>query len=150
MTVGIPDPVSDHLAELTSVISFEEFVDALTSPVHAEFDPARDTLIVGEAAAGQLPSPAEFVAFEVAPALVRLPAPVYPEIARMAGVEGTVTLRLLIGPKGNVLDARVVEGHVMLNDAALSSARGALYSPARQQDHPVAVWAIQRIIFSLD
>lgn len=148
--VGIPEPVPDFQADCATVVSFEDFVNTLTTPAQAEFDPARDTIVVSLDAPERMPTPAEIVPVEVPPALIRLPAPVYPEIARMAGVEGSVLVRILVGPKGTVLDAFVVEGHVMLKDAALASARGALYSPALQQNHPVAVWANQRITFWLD
>jgi protein TonB len=147
---GVPDPVPDFRADFTSTIPLDEFVEALASQAWAEFDPDRDTLVIEEPAPAAAPSPGEIVPVEVEPALIELPAPVYPEMARLAGVEGTVVLRVFVGPKGRVLDAQVVEGHVMLNEAALASARGAIYRPALQQDHPTGVWVEQRISFRLD
>jgi protein TonB len=127
-----------------------ELLRALALPASADDFGPGDSIVIELPDASDLPSPQEFVPVEVQPALIELPAPVYPEMARMAGVEGTVVVRVLVGAKGNVLDAPVVEGHVMLKEAALSSARAATYRPALQQNHPIPVWVIQRITFKLD
>ena len=148
--VGIPEPMPDFLAEFTSVVDVSTLLDALTTPALGEDFGPGDSIVIELPDAPHLPSPQEFVPVEVQPALIELPAPVYPEMARMAGVEGTVVVRVLVGAKGTVLDAILVEGHVMLNEAALSSARAALYRPALQQNHPIPVWVIQRITFKLD
>lgn len=149
-SVGVPEPVADLVADFSTLTSAEDFIDLLAGPAYGDFDPARDTLAIDLPEPERLPAPHDFVPVEVEPALIELPAPVYPEIARMAGVEGTVVVRVLVGAKGNVLDAVLLEGPVMLRDAALFAARGALYRPALQQNHPVPVWVLQRITFRLD
>jgi len=57
--------------------------------------------------------PARFVAFESPPELVTMDRPLYTEIAREAGVEGTVVVLVLVGQDGFVDDARIADGVVM-------------------------------------
>ncbi len=87
--------------------------------------------------------------WDEAPVLLSYVAPVYPAIVRDAGIDGTVMVRVLVDLNGKVKDARVVEGPAVLRDAALTSARTALFKPALQGVHPVEVWVVIPITFSL-
>lgn len=93
--------------------------------------------------------PDVFTAFEEPPALISLPAPVYPEMARLAGVEGTVMILVLVGKDGRVHEATIVSSLPMLDEAALQAARGAVFRPALQQHKPVAVRVQIPMRFSL-
>jgi TonB family protein len=66
-------------------------------------------------------------------------APIYPDIARAAGVSGMVVLECTIDPTGHVVDARVITGHPLLNAAALDAVRQWRYSATRLNGVPVAV-----------
>lgn len=66
-------------------------------------------------------------------------APIYPDIARAAGVGGTVVLECTIDPSGHVVDARLLSGHPLLNEAALNAVRQWRYTPTRLNGVPVAV-----------
>ena len=96
-----------------------------------------------------LPGPDVFVAVEVYPEQLRMEAPIYPQLAREAGVEGTVVLRILVSKEGKVLDCIVMSGNPMLVDSAVTAARTAVFSPALQAQKPVAVWVQLPIVFSL-
>lgn len=65
--------------------------------------------------------------------------PAYPEIARAAGVSAMVVLECTIDPAGHVADVRVVTGHPLLNDAALTAVRQWRYTPTLLNDVPVPV-----------
>jgi TonB family protein len=41
---------------------------------------------------------------------IRIDAPVYPDVARTAQIEGTVILRVLVGRDGKVKDVIIIEG----------------------------------------
>jgi len=98
----------------------------------------------------QLPAPGTFTIYEEEPSPIRVVKPEYPEIARMAEIEGTVYLYLLIDKAGEVRDVMVVRP---LNDACDSAAvravRQWLFSPALQADKPVAVWIGMAVDFRL-
>jgi protein TonB len=65
--------------------------------------------------------------------------PHYPEIARKAGIEGRVTVEVVISKKGDVISATILKGIPMLNDAALEAAKKCTFSPAMQRDKYVRV-----------
>jgi len=92
-----------------------------------------------------------FIEVDKAPELKSQLKPEYPKLAKLAGIQGTVYLKLLIDEKGNVAKAKVEKGvKDMLDDAALASAKKAMFSPALIKDKPVKVWVILPIAFKLD
>lgn len=140
--VGIPEPVKDWLdpgkgyaTNDEMQVSYEPFDPSLTGAGGEDV-----VLRIPEAELGADPRPDDFVATEEDPFLISLPAPIYPEIARQAEVEGTVVIRALVGKDGRVKEAFVTESIPMLDEAALEAARLAVFKPALQQHRPVAVW----------
>jgi protein TonB len=98
----------------------------------------------------ELPSPDEFVPYEDQPVLVERPAPVYPELAQMAKIEGTVIVKVLVGKDGKVKDAIIGKGvNGILDQAALDAAKNAVFRPAMQNKKPVAVWVAIPFKFQL-
>ena len=59
-------------------------------------------------------------------------SPVYPDMAKEMNIQGDVTVKCIVGPDGNVEDARVVEssGSTELDDAGLTAAQETTYAPA--------------------
>jgi TonB family protein len=55
--------------------------------------------------------------------------PVYPALARAAGIRDYVTLQAIIGQDGRVADLRVLRGHPLLNDAAIAAVKQWRYKP---------------------
>jgi TonB family protein len=68
-----------------------------------------------------------------------LPLPAYPEVARTAQVGGSVEVRITIDEEGNVVEARAVSGHPLLQPAAVSAARAAKFTSTRLNGEPVRV-----------
>jgi hypothetical protein len=68
------------------------------------------------------PEPVTPTVVEELPRLLHIERPVYPSLAREAGIEGTVILRLLVGKDGRVKHCVFVEGNSLLKDAAIASA----------------------------
>jgi protein TonB len=97
------------------------------------------------------PLPNVYVYTDELPQLVRRVTPIYPDIAREAGVEGTVKLQLLIGLDGRVLKAIVQpKGSVpMLDQAAITAALASVFTPALVNNRPVKVWVTQDYRFKL-
>ena len=73
------------------------------------------------------------------PHKIRDVAPVYPEIARSARIDGTVQLEATVGQDGRVVDARVLQSVPMLDQAALDAVQQWQYEPATQNGKPVPV-----------
>ena len=93
----------------------------------------------------------EFVVVDEEPVLIRCAEARYPDLARAAGVEGLVHVRMLVGPSGRVERAIVVPGGSvpMLDEAALEAARTCVFTPALTNGHPVKVWVSQTYRFTL-
>lgn len=85
------------------------------------------------------------------PVSIRRVTPLYPDLARQAGVEGTVTVHLLVGQDGRIREVKVhPEKHVpMLDTAALEAARAWTFEPALANGRPVAVWVSVPFKFAL-
>ena len=65
----------------------------------------------------------------------------YPEMARRAQIEGTVIVKVLVGPDGLVKDAQILQGvNPMLDREALIAARKWTFYPGKQRNIPVKAW----------
>jgi len=73
---------------------------------------------------------------------ISLPAPEYPAIAAQAGASGTVTVQVMIDEAGNVISARAISGHPLLQAAAVSAAQQARFSPTSLMGEPVKVTGV--------
>ncbi len=65
--------------------------------------------------------------------------PVYPNIAKVARVEGTVIVEAVISRAGTIESLRAVSGPIMLQQAALDAIRAARYRPFRLNGQPTEV-----------
>jgi TonB family protein len=79
------------------------------------------------------------------------PLPVYTDEARHVKVQGTVTLRVLIGADGRAAQVRVVRGPGYgLEDRAEQTVRGWKFRPARDAtNHAVLAWVTIEAVFRL-
>ena len=77
----------------------------------------------------------EFYAFDEAPVLLKYVSPKYPDLARQAGIEGTVLLNVLVGDDGKVMQVTVIQGDVTpaMEKAAMEAAKQFLFKPAKQR-----------------
>jgi protein TonB len=67
------------------------------------------------------------------------PSPAYPPIAKAARAAGTVTVQILVDESGRVVSASAVNGHPLLQQAAVAAARNARFSPTLLSGQPVKV-----------
>jgi TonB family protein len=82
--------------------------------------------------------------------LIHKVIPIYPELARRIRVQGTVTLMATIDEEGNVADLKVLNGHILLKDAAVAAVIQWKYSPTILNGEPVQVQAAVSVIFRLE
>jgi protein TonB len=92
----------------------------------------------------------EFYSVEEKPKRLSTVVPEYPEIAKRTGIEGTVLLKLLVNREGRVDSVKVQKGPEVFQKAAITAARKTVFSPARQNDRPVACWVVIPFRFVLD
>jgi len=92
-----------------------------------------------------------FVASSTNPRITHFAKPDYPEMARRAQIEGTVIVKVLVGPDGSVKDAQVLQGvNPLLNNAALVAARKCKFIPGKQRNIPVKAWMALPFNFRLN
>ncbi len=100
-----------------------------------------------------IPDPEVFTPFEVAPAAldINLP-PAYPEMARISGVSGKVTLKVYVDRHGDVRKWLVLKDDPQglgFADEALKVIPKWKFTPAIQQNAPVGVWVAIPFVFSI-
>jgi TonB family protein len=70
---------------------------------------------------------------------ITLPKPAYPAIARSARASGAVVVQVTIDERGDVISARAVSGHPLLQQSAVEAAREAKFTPTLLEGQPVKV-----------
>jgi protein TonB len=83
------------------------------------------------------------------PVKVKDVTPVYPELARHAGVEGIVIIECTIDPTGRVVGAQVLRGNPLLDAAALDAVQRWVYVPTLLNGSPVSVIMTVTVRFSI-
>jgi protein TonB len=73
----------------------------------------------------------------------------YPEVARQAGIEGRVTVKVLVGPDGNVIKVGSVSGPDVFSEEVSSKAMDLQFTPGLQNGKPVKVWVTVPFNFKL-
>jgi TonB family protein len=81
--------------------------------------------------------------------LTRQVAPVYPDDARRAGIQGVVILSATIGKDGRVADLRLISGSKELAPAAIGAVQQWRYRPYLLNGSPVAVQTEIQVNFQL-
>lgn len=81
--------------------------------------------------------------------LVLRVTPVYPRLAVIARISGTVTLAAVIGTDGRVRELRVLSGHPLLRGAAVDAVRQWVYLPTLLNSDPVEVDTSIVVTFTL-
>lgn len=92
----------------------------------------------------------EFFMVEEKPTIIKNVNPVYPEIARKAGLSGRVFVRFKVGRDGRVHEVQILKGEEIFRQAAIDAVSQFVFKPAMQNDKPVAVWMSQAIKFDLN
>jgi len=144
-SVAVPVPVPDAEAPPEQQIASQEELSSTTASVAADGD---QQLVVAPSE-DELPQFGQYVYVEELPEAVSKALPIYPDLAREAGVDGTVNVQALVGKDGKVKDTKVVKSVPMLDAAAVTAVRQWVFKPALSNNQPVAVWVMVPVRFSL-
>jgi TonB family protein len=82
--------------------------------------------------------------------IVKKVPPVYPQMAKSAGVEGVVRIAALIGKDGTMQELHVLEGPAMLIQAAMDAVKQWMYKPTMLNGDPVSVETTIDVNFTLN
>jgi protein TonB len=81
---------------------------------------------------------------------IELPKPPYPILAKQIGMQGTVSVQVLLNEAGKVVSARAVSGHPTLTQAAVNAAYQARFSPTLLNGQAVKVSGVITYNFRLN
>ena len=82
------------------------------------------------------------------PRKVRDVKPIYPEVALLSGIEGSVIVEAIVGTEGTVVNPRVVKGVPLLDQAVIDAVRGWRFTPTLLNGTPVPVTMMVNVTFS--
>lgn len=143
-TVGIPKPVEDK--------------DAITETSATQTELGGQSPLTGVTGGNvvvqidtSIPPPGTYTPHSVNAEPRREVAPIYPESAKLLGIEGTVWVYMFVDEKGDVIRVAIGKGsgHPALDSAAADAAWKQTFSPARQGDKPVRLWVSRPFRFNL-
>ena len=129
----VPEDVTIELTEL----DLDRVPVELSPPARHETAPVEEEIL-------------EFWRVEQKPSLTRFTMPVYPEMARKAGLEGVVFVAFTVGADGSVRQVRAVRGPEIFRKAAIEAVSQFVFEPAVQNDRAVAVKMSMPIRFRLN
>ncbi|MCA1582415.1 MAG: TonB family protein [Acidobacteria bacterium] len=139
-----PDPKSPPIAPVASREIKNVTINNVSAAVATRPDSPEEEVPSGPEAPETSDEPLQ------PPELLSKVNPVYPEVARRAGVDGTVVLDVQISERGRVEDVQVLRGLPLgLSESAAEAVRHWQYRPARGRSGPVAAHKTVRIVFTL-
>lgn len=141
-SIGIPVPVPDAEVSPEQTIASQQELSQAVSEVSSASGGDVDIRIDEE--------PADFVAVEKEPAIVKRIEPKYPEIALRAGLEGTVYVKMWVDKEGKVRKVVILKSDAeIFNQPTIDAAMKWVYTPALMQKGPVSVWVALPFKFRL-
>jgi len=138
-SVGAPVPVPD------AEVSAEQTM--ATQAEMSQVTPIGDATGAGEVAVQQDikidddAPPADFVAVEKEPVVVKKVEPKYPELAMRAGLEGKVWVKIWVDKEGKAKQVVILKSDAeIFNEPAVEAAKQFVFTPAYMNNGPVSVW----------
>jgi len=138
-SVGAPVPVPD------AEVSAEQTM--ATQAEMSQVTPIGDATGAGEVAVQQDikidddAPPADFVAVEKEPVVVKKVEPKYPELAMRAGLEGKVWVKIWVDKEGKAKQVLILKSDAeIFNEPAIEAAKQFVFTPAYMNNGPVSVW----------
>lgn len=154
--VGIPTPVPDAEAPKEQTIATQQEMNKVASPVGegtggGGAQITNDLKVEAPQEKDETPDMNAFVAVEKMPQVVVSVPPVYPDLAKRAGVEGTVYVKILVNKEGKAIKAVVIKSDSeVFNQPATDAALKFVFTPAIQHKSPVTVWVVVPFKFKLN
>jgi protein TonB len=85
----------------------------------------------------------------VAPKLIRPVSPVYPDLALQSRLTALVTLEAHVDTRGRVIDVKVLQGHPLFDEAAITAVRQWRYQPLLLNGVPTEFLVAVTVKFNL-
>jgi len=140
-SIGIPVPVPDAEVSPEQTFATQQEMNAATESVGEGAGTGGEVAIEKDIQIQDDGPPPDFVPYEKAPNPIKRVQPVYPEIARKAGLEGTVWVKIWVGKDGKPRKVVIQKSASDIFDQpAIDAAQQFVFTPAMMQNGPVDVW----------
>lgn len=126
----------------------------IAAPMAAQSEPASDAVSApapSTAELGEVEQEAAFVEARADADYLSNPAPIYPRVAKRAGQEGRVLLRVFVEADGKATEVKLEEssGVESLDSSAIAAVSQWTFVPAKKGTEQVAAWVLVPIVFKL-
>jgi protein TonB len=149
-TVGVPVPVPDAEVSPDQTISTQAELSRQAAPVTEQTTGGGEIQIKEDIKVDEDPDINAFIPVEKYPSPVKTVQPVYPEIAKRAGVEGKVYVKALVDKEGRVKKAVIFKSDAeVFNQSSLDATYQWIFTPAIMNNGPVIVWVVVPYNFQL-
>ncbi len=147
---GVPVPVPDALVSIEKSIPNQSDYNHDSIVPGSSGDNGTVSLGILEVPDDGKAPPDTFRPVQQPPQVVNSVTPDYPELARRAGIEGRVIVKMWIDKDGRPHQASVLKTDAeILNQSAIDAAMATRFSPAIMNNGPVSVWVIIPFVFRL-
>jgi len=149
-TVGAPVPVPDAEVSAEQTLATQQEMSQTTSPVAEGAGGGGDLTVHQDIKIDDDAPPADFVAVEKEPVVVKKVEPKYPELAMRAGLEGKVWVKIWVDKEGKAKQVVVMKSDAeIFNEPSVEAAKQFVFTPAYMNNGPVAVWVSVPFKFKL-
>lgn len=149
-TVGAPVPVPDAEVSAEQTIATQTEMSQTVAPVSEATGGDANVTIQQDIKIDDDTPPADFVAVEKEPVVVKKVEPKYPELAMRAGLEGKVWVKIWVDKEGRPKQVVVMKSDAeIFNEPAVEAAKQFVFTPAYMNNGPVAVWVSVPFKFKL-
>ena len=147
---GVPVPVPDVEVSPDQSIATQHEMNEGTGPGGEGGGVPGGTGIPGNIAIDDEAPPADYVAVEKEPVIIKSVEPVYPEMAVKTGLEGKVWVKIWVDREGKPKQVVILQSdNALFDQPALDAARQFVFTPAYMNDGPVSVWVTFPFKFTL-
>lgn len=150
---GIPIPVPDEDAPENATIPSQSELDEIINRSRPTDSSWSGNIVVNIENVEQLiPPPDIFIPVDEMPQAIEMVAPIYPEMARIAGLQGEVWVKVYVDKNGDVRDVIIFKAsgaNAGFEESAIAAARQTEWKPAISNGRPVGLWVSYKIEFRL-
>jgi len=150
---GIPTPVPEADApENATLPTVDDLITLISKNMPKSIDDLNPNSVLIANPEEIIPDPSVFIPVDEMPQAIESIVPVYPEMARIAGVQGEVWGKAYIDKNGKVREVIIFKpsgANAGFEESAIAAARQTEWKPAISNGRPVGVWVSYKIEFRL-
>jgi protein TonB len=150
-SIGVPVPVPDAEVNPDQTFATQQELSAVGPETDGSGLGDGSAVIEQDIQIEDDTAPADFVPYQQAPQIVKRVEPPYPDIARRAGLEGKVWVKIWVDKEGKVRDVVIMKSDSeIFNQSVVDACKQWVWTPALMNSGPVAVWVAMNFVFKLN